>query len=275
MPQTWIFFFAYMLCSLSASALVCPDIFKNSQNNFTLSYERRCINSNWKNSYREQSFRGEVKILSRSGDRLGSYRLACPSWKDGVNLILQGNRHEISARTMVLSNGEHKQIYLMDCNGNALFFINIGEDQIEYQNNITDTFLTVFQPLGALPAAYLAKSDYDDGQIIIRNINGDANFLVKQSQANDGNCDYPQWHVENLGASDDADPKLISLIVSYLELSQDPFDSCVELAWKPFALTMVIPTFLAAAIGIYKLARWKRNALMKLGYIAINSDNSV
>ena len=48
MYQKWIFFFANMTCSLSALALVCPDVFENNKNNFTLSYERRCSNSKWK-----------------------------------------------------------------------------------------------------------------------------------------------------------------------------------------------------------------------------------
>ncbi len=125
MYQKWIFFFANMTCSLSALALVCPDVFENNKNNFTLSYERRCSNSKWKNSFRDESFRGEVKILSRHGDMLGSYRLTCPAWKDNINLILQGGHPEISARTMVVSNGGATQIYLMDCNGNVIFFINI------------------------------------------------------------------------------------------------------------------------------------------------------
>ena len=278
MSQKWIFFFAYMTCSLSALALVCPDIFKNNQNNFTLSYERRCSNSKWKNSYRDESFRGEVKISNRNGDLLGSHRLTCPSWKDNINLILQGDRHEISARTMVLSNGEDRQIYLMDCNGNVLFFINIGEDEIEHQSTITDTYVTVFQPLGALPTAYISKSDYDAGQMIVRDINGDAKILVTPLQASDGNCDYTQWQVQTLDAKDvslASDPKVVSLILSYLTLSQDSFNSCTELAWEPFGLTMVIPAFLVTALGIYKWIKWRRNAPMRHGYIGINNGDVV
>ncbi|MDA0712793.1 MAG: hypothetical protein O2897_02270 [bacterium] len=264
-------------------ASTCPDVFGESKDNYALSYERRCTNSNYKNSWRDESFKGEMKILNKEGGRLGSYLLQCSTFENSeIVLQLVDKDSNFAGYTLILGgdNGA-KSIYFYDCNEQVVFYINIGSNKIMINGELVETSVSVYSSLGSYPVMFIGKEDYDNGLLNFRTIKLSDILFVEPVLNQDTSCHFPQWKVESSGYSSSAgnlenDPRIMSLLIAYLAISKDSFNSCTQLSWKPFGLTFVIPAAVLSMIGTVKLVKYLRERHRPGGniqYIRINDDD--
>lgn len=197
MFKTWLFVLVVCLIAFEIRASVCEDVFKENKSQFLLSYERRCLNSSYKNAWQDKASQGEVNILSTKKQKIGSYYLTCTTTENSnldkaeINLQLSSALSSgFSGRTMVLGGkNDSKQIYFFDCNNVAVFLINIGVNQVMIDNQLVETYVSVYPPLGSYPTSYITKLDYDNGQLILRGIDGKAQVALIPQTAKQGDCE--------------------------------------------------------------------------------------
>lgn len=283
MKKTFLLIGVLLLFLGKLNANTCPDIFAESKNNYVLSYERRCTNSNYKNLWRDEAFKGQLKIHSKKGEQLGSFFLQC-STAENTEIVLQliDNKSNFAGYTLILGNSNGtKNIYFYDCNEKVIFFINIGLNKIMINGGFIDAYVSVYSSMGAYPVMFISKDDFDKGLLNFRTIKLSSVVLVGASLNQETSCHFPQWEVESFdygSANNDleTDPRVLSLLIAYLAISKDSLNSCTQLSWVPFGLTFVIPAAILSTIGTVKLAKYlraKHRSGGSIQYIRINDDD--
>jgi hypothetical protein len=239
----------------------CPQIFYANQSQFYLAYDRVCVNP-WE---------GALHILSVDDEtKMGDFWLACTAGSEGTFVVqLTDKDYTLAARTIPSrgSNGAMRTL-LTDCDNNVVAQLNQVSTSIRVNGSLVDTQYSVYKNLGGFPVGYVSVQDYKDGLVILRDDEGYPKASVMAQQRSVGSCNYPQWLVTLEDPNDTSllsDPKVISQVLANLVFAQNPYNSCVELSWRAFGLTCILPGFLAVVAVANRLLHWARERHVRLG----------